>query len=67
MIAEFYEKVQNVVDEIPREDVLYVIGDWKAKAGQDETNGTTGRFGLGERNSAPPMICLSQTQVSDTI
>ena len=35
---------------IPRGDVLYVIGDWNAKVGQDKTNGTTGRFGLGERN-----------------
>ena len=49
-MEEFYEKVQHVVDEIPRGDVLYVIGDWNAKVGQDETNGTTGRFGLGERN-----------------
>ena len=49
-IEEFYEKVQHVVDEMPRGDVLCVIGDWNAKAGQDETNGTTGRFGLGERN-----------------
>ena len=30
-IEEFYEKVQHVVDEIPRGDVLYVIGDWNAK------------------------------------
>ena len=45
-----YRAVQHVVDEIPRGDVLYVIGDWNAKVGQDETNGTTGRFGLGERN-----------------
>ena len=49
-MEEFYEKVQHVVDEIPRGDVLYVIGDWNAKVGQDETNGTTGRLGLGERN-----------------
>ena len=49
-MEEFYEKVQHVVDEIPRGDVLYVIGDWNAKVGQDKTNGTTGRFGLGERN-----------------
>ena len=40
----------HVVDAIPRGDVLYVIGDWNAKVGQDETNDTTGRFGLGERN-----------------
>ena len=49
-MEEFYEKVQHVVDDIPREDMLYVIDDWNAKVGQDETNGTTGRFGLGERN-----------------
>ena len=36
--------------KIPRGDVLYVIVDWNAKVGQDETNGITGRFGLGERN-----------------
>ena len=49
-MEEFYEKVQHVVDELPRGDVLYVIGDSNAKVGQDEINGTTGRFGLGERN-----------------
>ena len=43
-------RYSNVVDEIPRGDVLYVIGVWSAKVGQDETNGTTARFGLGERN-----------------
>ena len=46
-IEEFYEKVQHVVDELSRGDVLYVIGDWNAKVRQDETNGTTGRFGMG--------------------
>ena len=39
VMKEFYEKVQHVVDEIPRGDVLYVIGDWNAKVGHDETNG----------------------------
>ena len=48
---EFYEKVHSdIVDEIPRGGVLYVIGDWNAKVGQDETNGKTRRFGLGKRN-----------------
>ena len=49
-MENFYEKVQHVVGEIPRGDVTYVIGEWNAKVGQDETNGTTGRFGLGEQN-----------------
>ena len=49
-MEELYEKVQHVVDEIPRGDVLYVIGDWNVKVGQDETTGTIGKCGLGERN-----------------
>ena len=53
-MEEFYEKVQHVVDEIPRGHVLYVIGDWNAKVGQGETNDTAGRFGLGERNERGP-------------
>ena len=49
-IEHFYEMVQKVVDETPKGDVLHVIGDWNAKVGDEETTGTTGRFGLGERN-----------------
>ena len=58
---ECYEKVQHVVDEIPRGDVLCVIGDWNAKVGQDETNGTAGRFGLGERSGYLTKRRKSQT------
>ena len=46
-MEKLYQKASHVVDEIRRGDVLYVIGDWNAKVGQDETTGTTGRFGLG--------------------
>ena len=49
-MEELYQKVHHVVDEVSRGYALYVIGDWNAKVGQDETNGTTGRFGMGERN-----------------
>ncbi|KAI0241965.1 Craniofacial development protein 2, partial [Lamellibrachia satsuma] len=49
-IEHFYEMVQKVVDETPKGDMLHVIGDWNAKVGDEETTGTTGRFGLGERN-----------------
>ena len=49
-MEELYEKVQHVVDEIPRGDLRCVIGDWNAKAWQDERKGTTARFELGERN-----------------
>ena len=36
----------------PKKDVLFVIGDWNAKVGSQETPGVTGKFGLGIRNEA---------------
>ena len=34
------------------EDVLFIIGDWNAKVGSQETPGVTGKFGLGMQNEA---------------
>ena len=36
----------------PKKDVLFIIGDWNAKVGIQETPGVTGKFGLGIRNEA---------------
>ena len=36
----------------PQKDVLFIIGDWNAKVGSQETPGVTGKFGLGVRNEA---------------
>ena len=36
----------------PKKDVLFIIGDWNAKVGSQETPGVTGKFGLGVRNEA---------------
>ena len=36
----------------PKKDVLFIIGDWNAKEGSQETPGVTGKFGLGLRNEA---------------
>ena len=49
-IEAFYETVQYVIDQTPRVDSLYIIGDWNAKVGKYISNGITGNFGLGERN-----------------
>ena len=43
----FYEDLQNLLEIIPPKDVLFIIGDWNAKVGSQETPGVTGRFGLG--------------------
>ena len=48
----FYEDLQDLLELTPKKDVLFVIRDWNAKAGSQETTGVTGKFGLGMRNEA---------------
>ena len=48
----FYEDLQALVELTPKKDVLFIIGDWNAKVGSQETPGLTGKFGLGIRNEA---------------
>ena len=48
----FYEDLQDLLELTPQKDVLFIIGDWNAKIGSQETPGVTGKFGLGIRNEA---------------
>ena len=48
----FYEDLQDILELTPPKDVLFVIGDWNAKVGNQETPGVTGRFGLVVQNEA---------------
>ena len=48
----FCEDLQDLLELTPRRDVLFIIGDWNAKVGSQETPGVTGKFGLGIRNEA---------------
>ena len=43
----FYEDLQNLLERTPKKDVHFIIGDWNAKVGSQETPGVTGKFGLG--------------------
>ena len=52
----FYEDLQDLLELIPKKDVLFLIGDWNAKVGSQETPGVTGKFGLGIRNGAGQRI-----------
>ena len=47
---QFYEDLQELLELIPQKDVLFIIGDWNAKVGSQETPGVTGKFGLGVQN-----------------
>ena len=48
----FYENRQDLLEQTPKKDVLFIIGDWNAKVGIQETHGVTGKFGLGIWNEA---------------
>ena len=49
---QFYEDLQDLLELIPPKDVLFIIGDWNAKVGSQETPGVIGRFDLGVQNEA---------------
>ena len=51
-IERLYEDLQDLLELTPQKDVLFIIGDWNAKVGSQETPGVTGKFGLGMRNEA---------------
>ena len=51
-VEEFYEDLQGLLELTPKKDVPFIIGDWNAKVGSQETPGVTGKFGLGMRNEA---------------
>ena len=51
-VEHFYEDLQDLLELRPKKDVLFIIGDWNAKVGSQETPGVTGKLGLGVRNEA---------------
>ena len=62
----FYEDIQDLLELTPPKDVLFIIGDWNAKVGSQETPGVTGKFDLGVQNEAGQRIiefCQENTLV----
>ena len=51
-VEQFYEDLQDLLELTPKKDVLFIIGDWNAKVGSQETPGVTGKFGHGVQNEA---------------
>ena len=51
-VERFYEDLQDLLELTPKKDVLFIIGDWNAKVGSQETPGVTGKFGPGIQNEA---------------
>ena len=51
-VERFYENLQDLLEIAPKKDVLFIIGDWNAKVGSQETPRVTGKLGLGMQNEA---------------
>ena len=49
-VERFYKDLQDLLEVTPKKDVLFIIGDWNAKVGSQETPGVTGKLGLGVKN-----------------
>ena len=50
-VKQFYEDLQDLLELISKRDVLFIIGDWNAKVGSQETPGVTGKFSFGVENA----------------
>ena len=67
-VEQFYEDVQDLLELTPKKDVLFIVGDWNAKVGSQETPGVTGKFGLGTWNEAGQrLIELCQENLTNTL
>ena len=51
-VEQFYEYLQDLLELTPKKDIFFIIGDWNANVGSQETPGVTGKFGLGIQNEA---------------
>ena len=49
---QFYEDLKDLLELTPQKDILFILGDWNAKVGSQETPGVTGKFGLGVQHEA---------------
>ena len=55
-VERFYEDLQDLIELTPKNDVLFIIGDWNAEVASQEIPGVTGKFGLGVQNEAEQML-----------
>ena len=66
----FYEDLQDLLELTPPKDVLFIIGDWNAKVGSQETSGVTGKFGHGVGNEAGQRLtefCQENALIAKTL
>ena len=49
-VKQFYEDIQDLLELTPKNDVLFIIGNWNATVGSQDVSGVTGKFDLGVQN-----------------
>ena len=54
--AEVEWLYEDLLELIPKEDTLFIVGDWNEKVGSQEIPGVKGKFGLGVQNEADQML-----------
>ena len=57
-VERLYDDLQDLLELIPKKDVLFIIGDWNAKVGNQEIAGVTGKFDLGVQNEAEQKLIV---------
>ena len=65
-VERFYEDLQELLELTSKKDLLFIIGNWNAKVGSQETPGVKGKFGLGvqsEEGQRLTELCQENTQV----
>jgi len=55
-VEQLYEDLQDLLELMPKKDVLFIIGDWNAKGGIQDIHGVTGKFGLGVQNEENALV-----------
>src|SRR5574341_1022087 len=66
-VERFCEDLQDLLELTPKKDVLFIIGDWNAKVGSQETPGVTGKFGLGIQNEAGQRLIENALVIANTL
>ena len=62
-VEQFYEDLQDLLELTPKKDVLFIVGDWNAKVGSQETPGVTAKFGFGIAGQRLIEFCQENTLV----
>ena len=60
-VEGFYEDLQDLLELTPKKDFFFIIGDWNAKVGSQETPAVTGKFGLEVQNEAVQFSSAAQS------